>query len=98
MTDFSHTRAALARYDAEAAEREAQWAAAENNEDAQRAMALEQQAIAKVQDAFYEDTQHVNSREHCRSVDIATARRYAGVVDPASPTPPGAADSADDKL
>lgn len=75
---FCNSRAALAVYDAGAAERAAAWDEIETNEDVATAEALDASAKRRVQEAFYEDTKHINSLENCLRIDVESIRRIAG--------------------
>lgn len=76
---FDHTRAALAVYDAGAAERSGMWDQVQTNEDVAVIEREENKALRLVQDAFFKDTKHINSREHCRRADLAFMRRMAAL-------------------
>lgn len=68
---------ALAEYDRTAAERQRLWDSIACNADVTAAEAADRDALAKVQDAFYEVTRDRNSRDNCRRVDIDFMRRIA---------------------
>lgn len=77
MTNFSNSIAALAVYDAGAAERDRVWDEVERNEDADAAEANDKAAAELVQRAFYEDTKGINSLEDCLRVAVKDIRRMA---------------------
>jgi len=61
---FDHTRKALTVYDQAAPERSAAWSAAlTNQEDFAEAVARDKRDGDVVREAFYQDTQHTNSRD-----------------------------------
>ena len=71
MTDFTRTREALRVYDEGKPEREKLWdaaAVAMNATSFAIAQASDAAARARVVLAFFEDTKHVNSLEHCKRV------------------------------
>lgn len=69
-----HTLAALAVWKEGCVERQHLWNAVPDNEGA-----ADQVAIDRVQDAYYEDTKHVNSREHCKLTTIRDLKWTAGL-------------------
>ncbi len=73
--DFSSTRIALAVYDAGEAEREKMWQSVESDRDVFAAEKADADALALVQEAFWEDTKAYNSRDNCSHLHIADARR-----------------------
>jgi protein-disulfide isomerase-like protein with CxxC motif len=75
MTDFKRTREALAVYDTSAAERQARWDRVNTTDHVEEAEHQDRLALEAVQEAFYQDTRNVNSREHCALADIAFMRR-----------------------
>jgi hypothetical protein len=74
-TTFTHTRAAFVIYDEGHAARQVLWDAAESDSDVAVAQAADAAALEKLQDAFYLDTQEVNSREHCKHIDAYDMRK-----------------------
>ena len=68
------TRAAMDRYDAGEAERDAMIRAAKSHEDVHAWRKAEAEALESVQQAFFEDTSDRNSRDHCRFADIKWIR------------------------
>lgn len=77
MTTFDHTRAAVLEFDAGIPSREATWSQVQTNTDVDVCERLDFQALRKVQEAFYLDTKHINSRDNCLRVDIDFMRRMA---------------------
>ena len=73
--DFSNTRKALAVYDAGEDEREKAWQNVKTNDDVFAAEKADADAMALVQEAFWQDTKAYNSRENCSHVHIRDARR-----------------------
>ena len=78
-SNFDRTRAALAEFDATAAEREQAWADVKTNADVHAASDAEKAALAKVHDAFYADTADYNSRESIGHVGTNFIRHTAGL-------------------
>lgn len=74
---FKNTIEALAIYDLGLEERQRLWDTAQSEADVDAADAAEKSALTMVQYAFYEDTKHVNSREHCKLADIGFMRLCA---------------------
>lgn len=77
--DIQPLVAALVEYDRTAPEREAIWNDVENDTDVSVAEKADSDALEKVQEAFYQVTKDRNSRDSCRCVDIAYARKTAGL-------------------
>lgn len=77
MSAFPHTRAALEIHASTQAERDRTWAEVDDMESLATAQALDAAALALVREAFYLDTQHVNSRAHAMLIDVHEARRIA---------------------
>ena len=75
--EFPHTVAALIQYDAGAAARQLGWDTVQSKEDVDACEAREKLALCAVQDACHLDTQDINSKDHCRLVDLAFLRRMA---------------------
>lgn len=71
--------AALEEFDRTAPERAALWDKIETNEDVVVAEKADQDALIKVQQAFWEVTKDRNSRENCACVDISFARKIAAL-------------------
>lgn len=78
---FTNTIAALAAFDASAAEREEAWNKAETNEAIDAADLADLVALRKVQRAFHQDTSDINSQESCYRIDLAFMRRAAAQTD-----------------
>lgn len=76
-TNFDRTREAIAKFDATKAERDDAWANATTDMHCNRALAADKVALQAVQEAFYLDTQHINSRDNCLRIDIQFMRRMA---------------------
>ena len=76
---FTHTRAALAKYEMGAALRQAFWEVAEfeSSADVHRLEAADKAALDEVRAAFYQDTKDVNSVGDCMLVDIGFMRKCA---------------------
>lgn len=72
---FDNSRAALAKYDEGQAERAGAWRRVETNEDIIKCEAMDDAAKHLVQDAYYEDTKHLNSRANCRRIHPDDVRR-----------------------
>jgi len=71
MTDFARTREALRVYDEGKPEREKLWdaaAVAMNATSYATAQASDAAARARVVLAFFEDTKHANSLDHCKLI------------------------------
>ncbi len=49
----------------------------QTNADVDACEARDKLALCAVQDAFHLDTQDINSKDHCRLVDLAFMRRMA---------------------
>lgn len=81
MKKFANTTAALAVYDAGAAERDAAWGRAETNADVEACESADRAALSLVQEAFYEDTKHINRLESCLRIDIDAMRRASKLDD-----------------
>ncbi len=73
--NFPNTRAALEVYDAGIPIRDAAWNKVESDADVFAAGKADQDALALVQSAFYEDTKDINSRANCSHIHITDARR-----------------------
>jgi hypothetical protein len=76
-TDFTGTRAALAKFDESKVAREEAWANASSDLHCDRALAADKVALEAVQDAFYQDTAAYNRRENCLRLDIGFIRQIA---------------------
>ena len=74
MLKLLHTSVALDEFDAGESERDAMVYAAEIEQDVWHWEAECYKAWVKVQHAFWLDTQHINSRDHCRSVGDSYVR------------------------
>jgi hypothetical protein len=77
MTAFDNTRLALLTYELGYWEREADWASVESDLEIERCAANDAAALRKVQEAYYQDTKHINSLENCLLVDLQFMRRMA---------------------
>jgi hypothetical protein len=64
VTDFTHTRKALEAYDAEKPRLDALMFESMTEEAVWAAVAAEKAEADKVREAFFQDTRHVNSRDH----------------------------------
>lgn len=85
MTTFHNTRAALVEFDAGAPARAAAWdriGQASSDADVWAADGADKAALCKVQEAFYEDTNHINSRDNCMRCDLQFMRRMAALSGP----------------
>lgn len=80
-TDFTGTRAALAKFDSTKVAREEAWANASSDLHCDRALAADKVALEAVQEAFYQDTQAYNRRENCLRIDIGFIRQIANGED-----------------
>lgn len=78
MTSFDHARAALAAFDAGAPARTAAWAAVAHRDDVALCEAADDAALALLQDAYYEDTKSLHSRDSCRRISVDDIRRVVG--------------------
>ena len=67
---FDNTRKALVEFDATRIARQKAWHEVETNSDVFKAELDDHAALAKVQEAFHQDTKEFNSRESCSRVDI----------------------------
>jgi hypothetical protein len=74
---FAETRAALARFDAGAPERDRLWDAAMNDGAVRAAIQAAEVALQAVRDAFLRDTCDVNRPEHAAVVTLEFMRRCA---------------------
>ncbi len=74
---FAHTKYALAQFDLGKDARAAAWLSITTEEGVYDAQRADEEALRKVQDAFYLDTQDINTQDNCRQVDIAFMRRMA---------------------
>ena len=74
---FTHTKAALAAFDAAQAGLDALRDGVKCNADVEAWEAACIAELRKVQDAFYEDTKAFNRPDNCHRVDIAFMRRVA---------------------
>ena len=76
---FTNSKAALVIYDADDPRRLALCNAISDAPDPMKACdvweAAEKEALEKLQQAFWEDTKDINSREICRLADVGTLRR-----------------------
>jgi hypothetical protein len=77
MQTFTHTRAALAIFDASAPERRAAWDRVESEADINAAEQADRDALTALQTAFHQDTADTNSRDHCARADAGFIRRVA---------------------
>lgn len=68
---------AIKEYDRTAPERQKLWDNAESNQDVQDAEKADQEALGRVQEAFWQVTQDRNSRESCSRVGIDFMRKIA---------------------
>ncbi len=73
--DFANTRKALAVYDASQADRDKLWNDVQSDRDVFAAEETDADALALVQEAFWQDTKAYNSRENCSHIHITDARR-----------------------
>lgn len=73
--DFGSTRKALALYDASQADRDKLWNDVQSDRDVLAAEKADADALALVQEAFWEDTKAYNSRANCSHIHITDARR-----------------------
>ena len=64
MSDFARTRLAIEAYDAEKPRLENLWFYAMTTEAMEAYVVAEKAEADKVREAFFEDTKHVNSRDH----------------------------------
>lgn len=78
---FANTQAALVKFQETAAQRAEAWNKIGTIPELRQYLAIEQQALNEVQDAFYEDTKHLNARDHCALADIEFMRRCASLPD-----------------
>lgn len=75
-----HTAAALAKFDASEPARDKAWKEAQTTLDIACAEQDDRDALSAVQDAFYLDTQDINSKENCRHAELQFMRR---MIEPA---------------
>lgn len=75
MTGFENTMKALAEWDAGEPARQMAWNKVETGEDVAACQAADAAALALVQNAFYQDTHHINAMDHCRLVGIEDIRK-----------------------
>ena len=83
---FDNTRKAFIKFDKSAAKRKKLWDSVNSNADVEAAQKADHDALALVQEAFYEDTSDINSHDHCTRVDESFMRRMANRA-PAHPQP-----------
>lgn len=62
---FEKTRAAAVEWDAGRAAREKAWEDSVSLEEMDEVEKKQNEELRKFRDAFFEDTKHTNSREHC---------------------------------
>lgn len=74
---FENTAKALAVFDAGKPARDEAWSQINNDTDVANVEADELAALRLVQEAFYEDTKHINSLDHCYRADLQFMRRMA---------------------
>lgn len=72
---FDNTTAAIAVYDAGAAERAAAWDDVMTGDEVEKALENDLAALRLVQEAFHKDTSDINSLDHCYRADIGFMRR-----------------------
>lgn len=70
--NWHNTYKALDEYYENASARQRAWSMITSEKELDACQALEDDATALVQDAFFRDTQHVNSRDRCSLVGIQT--------------------------
>lgn len=70
---------ALNEYDRTAPERQKLWDTIESNQDVMHAEKSDQEALERVQEAFWQVTRDRNSRESCACVSIEFARKIAAI-------------------
>jgi hypothetical protein len=75
---FPNSYEALEEWCAGRSWRKAQWDAVQDNAGVQKAQDAEDLACEKVQEAFYEDTKHINSRDHCKLVSPYDVAKIVG--------------------
>ena len=68
MTDFNRTREAVAAYDTQKPRLDALMFDSLTEDAVWAAVAAEKAEADKVREAFFEDTQHVNSRDHAKLI------------------------------
>lgn len=74
---FKNTAAALEIYDRSAAARAQAWQDVETEADVTKAHTADTVALIEVQEAFWQDTKHINSRQNCALADLDFMRRMA---------------------
>jgi len=62
---FEKTRAAVAKWDSARDERNRRWETCETLEEMDEIEKSQNEELKEFRDAFFEDTKHTNSREHC---------------------------------
>ena len=67
---FTHTRAALQEWNNTDPERQKAWRTIKTESELDQCQANDAAALALVQNAFYQDTYHINSMHHCRLLNI----------------------------
>lgn len=72
--NFTRTAAALLIFDQTVKQRAALWDLAVTEDDVRGVEILDKQATESVQEAFYQDTQHINSRSHAAYASIPFIR------------------------
>ena len=73
--DFMRTKQALANYRAAGSERDRLWDTVESDADVERADQRDKADADKVREAFYLDTQDINSRDNCMRMHVGDIRR-----------------------
>jgi hypothetical protein len=70
---------ALAEYDASEADRESLFNGITDENSFNAWQSAQNLALEKVQEAFFQVTSNINSREHCRLVDVQFCRKVAAI-------------------
>lgn len=84
--DFPNARAALEVWLQGQDDRSRAWDRVECNDDVWAAERADNEALAKVQEAFFEDTKPINSLDHCRLIHITDVMRLTGWKGPQNPS------------
>lgn len=69
-TSFPHTRLAIQEWNNTDPGRQRAWSNIQTQADLEQCQANDAAALALVQNAFYQDTHHINTMDHCRLLNI----------------------------
>lgn len=81
LTTFNNTRAALIKFQETMTQRAEAWNRIDTPLALTQCAEADRDALRAMQNAFYEDTKHLNARDHCALADIGFMRRCASLPD-----------------